>query len=125
MQSEDYKDNALKLAGCLRKADIPADVYLRNVKFKKKMEYANKIQIPYLIIIGEDEAAAGDYTLKNMATGEQKRLSLEQVAAEIKADAWDFSQRGWEAPFFVAYFNYPLVFVMPRVLLFPKRFAKV
>ena len=87
MQSEDYKDNALKLAGCLRKADIPADVYLRNVKFKKKMEYANKIQIPYLIIIGEDEAAAGDYTLKNMATGEQKRLSLEQVAAEIKADA--------------------------------------
>lgn len=87
MQSEDYKDNALKLAGCLRKADIPADVYLRNVKFKKKMEYANKIQIPYLIIIGEDEAAAGDYTLKNMVTGEQKRLSLEQVAAEIKADA--------------------------------------
>lgn len=87
MQSEAYKDNALKLAGCLRKADIPADVYLRNVKFKKKMEYANKIQIPYLIIIGEDEAAAGDYTLKNMATGEQKRLSLEQVAAEIKADA--------------------------------------
>ena len=87
MQSEAYKDNALKLAGCLRKADIPADVYLRNVKFKKKMEYANKIQIPYLIIIGEDEAAAGDYTLKNMVTGEQKRLSLEQVSAEIKADA--------------------------------------
>ena len=57
------------------------------MKFKKKMEYANKIQIPYLIIIGEDEAAAGDYTLKNMATGEQKRLSLEQVAAEIKANA--------------------------------------
>ncbi|MFR8205925.1 MAG: His/Gly/Thr/Pro-type tRNA ligase C-terminal domain-containing protein [Alphaproteobacteria bacterium] len=51
------------------------------------MEYANKIQIPYLIIIGEDEAAAGDYTLKNMVTGEQKRLSLEQVSAEIKADA--------------------------------------
>ena len=39
------------------------------------------------IIIGEDEAAAGDYTLKNMVTGEQKRLSLEQVSAEIKADA--------------------------------------
>ena len=84
MQSPDYAPQALKLAGELRNRNIPADIFRRDCKFKKKMEYANKIKIPYLAIIGEEEAAAGDYTLKNMATGEQSRVSLEELAAAVR-----------------------------------------
>lgn len=84
MQSPDYAPQALKLAGALRSHNIPADIFRRDCKFKKKMEYANKIKIPYLAIIGEDEAAAGEYTLKNMATGEQSRVNLEQLIAAVR-----------------------------------------
>ena len=83
-QSSDYADNALKLLGVLRSRDIAADVMLRDCKFKKKMEYANKIKIPYLVIIGEDEAANNYYTLKDMESGEQFKVSAEEMAAKIK-----------------------------------------
>ena len=48
------------------------------------MEYANKIKIPYLIIIGEDEVANNNYTLKNMATGEQTRVTLEELTSALR-----------------------------------------
>ena len=83
-QSPEYADNAIRLAGQLRQNNIAADVMLRNYKFKKKMEYANKIKIPYLAIIGEDEAANNNYTLKNMASGEQVRVSLEEMIKKIR-----------------------------------------
>ncbi len=85
MQNPEYQNAAVKLAGNLRQNGIAADVMFRDCKFKKKMEYANKIKVPYLVIIGEDEVAQGDFTLKNMETGEQKRLSLADLIAEIKA----------------------------------------
>lgn len=83
-QSSDYADNALKLLGVLRSRGIAADVMLRDCKFKKKMEYANKIKIPYLVIIGEDEAANNYYTLKDMESGEQFKVSAEEIASKIK-----------------------------------------
>ena len=83
-QSPEYADKALHLIGQLRQNDITADMMLRDCKFKKKMEYANKIKIPYLVIIGEDEAANNNYTLKNMANGEQNRVSLQELIALIK-----------------------------------------
>lgn len=83
-QSPEYADNAIRLAGQLRQNNIAADVMLRDCKFKKKMEYANKIKIPYLAIIGEDEAANNNYTLKNMASGEQVRVSLEEMIKKIR-----------------------------------------
>ena len=84
-QSPDYAEKAIHLVGQLRKHDIAADVMLRDCKFKKKMEYANKIKIPYLIIIGEDEVANNNYTLKNMATGEQTRVTLEELTSAAEA----------------------------------------
>ncbi len=83
-QSPDYAEKAIHLIGQLRKHDIAADVMLRDCKFKKKMEYANKIKIPYLIIIGEDEVANNNYTLKNMATGEQTRVTLEELTSALR-----------------------------------------
>lgn len=86
-QSPDYAEKAIHLVGQLRKHDIAADVMLRDCKFKKKMEYANKIKIPYLIIIGEDEVANNNYTLKNMATGEQTRVTLEELTSALRLEA--------------------------------------
>lgn len=82
-QAPEYANSAIHLAGFLRQQNIAADVMLRNCKFKKKMEYANKIKIPYLVIIGEDEAANNNYTFKNMATGEQSRVSAEELAENV------------------------------------------
>lgn len=84
MQDAAYADKAIKLVGILRANDIPADIMLRQCKFKKKMEYANKIKVPYLVIIGEEEAVSGLYTVKNMETGEQNKLSEEQLCNLLK-----------------------------------------
>ncbi len=78
-QGEDFLPQAVELAHNLHEADIAADIMYRDCKFKKKMEYANKIGVPYLIIIGEEEAATHNYSLKDMITGEQKSLSLNEL----------------------------------------------
>ena len=83
-QNPDFADKAITLSGKLRQNNIASDVMLRDCKFKKKMEYANKIKVPYLVIIGEDEVANSTYTLKNMLSGEQKTLNLNDLIQEIK-----------------------------------------
>lgn len=83
-QSNDYANNALELLAALRKEGIAADMLLRECKFKKKMEYANKVQIPYLVIIGEDEAVNNYYTLKDMTSGEQFKFSLHELISKVK-----------------------------------------
>lgn len=83
-QDAAYTDAAIKLAGKLRSDGIAVDVMYRQCKFKKKMEYANKIGVPYLIIIGEDEANSGEYSLKDMATGEQFKLNAAALSEKLK-----------------------------------------
>ena len=82
-QGAEFEPQAIKLAGVLRAAGIAVDVMYRQCKFKKKMEYANKIGVPYLIIIGEDEAQSENYTLKDMTTGEQFKLSSDKLIAML------------------------------------------
>ena len=77
-------DCSLRLASSLREAGINTDIYSEDAKIKKKMKYADKWNIPYVIIIGEEERNTGLYTLKNMQTGEQKTLSLEDIIKNIK-----------------------------------------
>ncbi len=83
-QNPDFADKAINLAGELRRNDIPADVMLRNCKFKKKMEYANKIKIPYLVIIGEEEFQNNTYTIKDMNSGEQHTVTIDELLGLIK-----------------------------------------
>ena len=82
-QGEEYVSEAIKLAGSLRKANIPVDVMYRQCKFKKKMEYANKIGVPYLVIIGEEEVNTGVYALKDMTTGEQTKLTTTELIEKL------------------------------------------
>ena len=72
-------DASLKVASLLREAKINTDVYLEDSKIKKKMKYADKWNIPYVVIIGEDEIKTELYTLKNMQTGEQESLLVEDI----------------------------------------------
>ena len=77
-------DRALEVGAKLREAGINADVYLEDKRIKAKFKYADKLQIPYVAIIGEEEEKKGTISLKKMETGEQAEMSIEQVIEKIK-----------------------------------------
>lgn len=82
---EAEQDYALPILASLRKAGIRAEVYPEaGAKMKKQMSYANAKQVPYVVIIGGDEVASGVVSLKNMITGEQKKVAADQIIAELK-----------------------------------------
>lgn len=74
---------SFKLASDLRKNGISVDVYPDTVKMKKQMSYANSKQIPFVIVVGEEERKSGTYMLKNMNTGDQSKLTIEQIAEAL------------------------------------------
>ena len=76
---------AIAAATCLRKAGVRTQIYGEKKKFKQKMSYADKLKVPYAVLIGEDEEAAGLVSVKNMASGEQLKLSPADAAAHIAA----------------------------------------
>ena len=77
---EDLKE-PIKLAADLRKMGVNTEVYLNDKKLKAKLKYADKLQIPYTIIIGEDEIKSNKIQVKNMETGEsiETELSAEKI----------------------------------------------
>lgn len=70
---------ALKWAKALRAQNIAVEVYPEPTKMKKQMGYADAKQIPYVAIVGGDEMNNNTVMLKNMSTGEQKQVSLEEL----------------------------------------------
>jgi len=64
----------VKLATKLRKQSIRTEVYMANKKIKAKMKYADKLKIPYVIVVGEEELQKGSIQVKNMQTGETVAL---------------------------------------------------
>ncbi len=68
----------------LRLAGIAAELYPGNEKLKKQMEYANKKNIPYVLMNGEEEKKSGKFTFKNMLTGEQQLADIEEVITILK-----------------------------------------
>ncbi len=76
---------AIALAETLRSAGLKVQLYGENKKFKQKMAYANKLGVPYAVLLGEDEIAEGMCSVKNMLTGEQVKLAPADAAAFIKA----------------------------------------
>ncbi len=71
--------HALMILGKLRDQNIASEVYPEAAKLKKQMTYADRKQIPYVLMIGSREIETSIYTLKNMATGEQKEVDLNQL----------------------------------------------
>ncbi|MFA6087259.1 histidine--tRNA ligase [Mucilaginibacter sp.] len=74
---------ALPLLQKLRNQNINSELYPAGAKIKKQMEYANNKQIPYTILIGSDEMQSGLLTFKNMESGEQEKLSVEDILGRI------------------------------------------
>ena len=76
---------AISLATQLRENGIRAQIHGENKKFKQKISYADKLGIPYVIFLGEDEINAGVVACKDMATGEQTKLEPAATIYRIKA----------------------------------------
>lgn len=74
---------ACNVAKKLRERGIKAEVYPENAKLKKQMNYANSKQIKFVALSGEEEMKQNKISLKNMLTGEQQLLSVEEIACHI------------------------------------------
>ena len=74
---------AIETANALRTTGINTEIYFDDKKIKTKFKYADKLKIPYVIVIGEDEIATGKLTLKNMETGEQEQRTIEEIINNI------------------------------------------
>jgi len=70
---------SLPLLGKLRENDIACELYPAAVKLKKQMSYADAKQIPYVLLVGEEEVNSGCLSLKNMQTGEQLKVTEEEL----------------------------------------------
>jgi histidyl-tRNA synthetase len=75
-QSFEY---ALKTGTTLRNKNISCEIYPDVTKIKKQLEYANKKSIPFAVIIGSEEMASGQLTVKNLETGDQQKGTIEEV----------------------------------------------
>ena len=74
---------AIALATKLRAAGVRAQLYTEPKKFKQKMNYADKLGVPFAAFLGEDEINQGKVSLKDMASGEQKLLDMDQAAQAV------------------------------------------
>jgi len=76
---------AVELGTTLRNRGLRTQLYTEAKKFKQKMNYADKLGVPFVLFLGEDEINAGVVTLKNMKSGEQEKLSPADAADKIAA----------------------------------------
>lgn len=83
---------AIALATQLRNAGVRTQLYGEQKKFKQKMSYADKLGIPYVIFLGEEEISSGVAAVKNMRTGEQVKLSPDEAVKLIQSGLEQLNQ---------------------------------
>ena len=76
---------AVRTATLLRDAGIRTQLYCEQKKFKAKIQYADKLSIPYVLFLGEDEIASGTASVKCLATGEQTSVPIAELPAFLAA----------------------------------------
>jgi len=81
---EDLKP-PLELAAKLREHGINTEVYTEKAKMKKIFNYVEKLGIPFIAIVGEDEFKEGNYSLKDIRSREQKKVTFDQLVADVSA----------------------------------------
>jgi histidyl-tRNA synthetase len=80
----DVEENyCLPLLSDLRESGISAEIYPEAAKLKKQLDYANRKNIPYVVLVGENEMKENRLTLKNMNTGEQSTLTWEELKEKL------------------------------------------
>ena len=83
---------AIALATQLRSAGVRTQLYGEQKKFKQKMSYADKLGVPYVIFLGEEEISSGVAAVKNMRTGEQVKLSPDEAVKLIQSGLEQLNQ---------------------------------
>lgn len=73
----------IPLVAQLRKAGIRTEIYPDSAKMKKQMGYANAKEIPFVVLVGENEMNTGKLTLKNMTTGEQTQVDIDELIEQV------------------------------------------
>ena len=76
---------AIATAEVVRSEGLRVQFYGEQKKFKQKMAYANKLGVPFVLLLGEDEISEGKCSVKNMLTGEQVKLEPQEAARYVKA----------------------------------------
>ena len=76
--------NLLPLVASVRAAGIRTEIYPEPVKMKKQMGYADAKKIPFVALVGESEMTEGKINLKNMITGEQKPVTVQELIEAFK-----------------------------------------
>ena len=74
---------SINIANKLRDAGIKTEVYFDNKKIKAKFKYADRLNVPFVIVIGEDEINTGKLTIKNMQEGTQEQLTIEEIINKL------------------------------------------
>ena len=76
-------EEPIKLATEIRKLGINTEIYFDNKKMKAKFKYADRLNIPYVLVIGEDEIKTGMYTIKDMTNGTQEQMEIEKIIEKL------------------------------------------
>ena len=84
--SPDVRTKAYEITQLLRKNGIKADVDLNAKKFKKLMNYADKIKVPKMAIIGAKDLAEGKITIKDMVSGKQELVGIDNISDYLKEE---------------------------------------
>ena len=71
------------MVGKLRAAGVRTELFPDASKMKKQMSYANQKQIPFVALAGENEINEGKFTLKNMLTGDQQLVTVDELLAQV------------------------------------------
>ena len=74
---------SIEVATKLRENGINTQIYTDNAKIKNQFKYANRLNIPFVIVIGEDEIQNNTVSLKNMETGEQETITIEEAINRV------------------------------------------
>ena len=77
-------EKVIEIGSAIREAEIPTEIYLEDKKIKAKFKYADRLQIPYVAVIGDDEIVNGKIALKDMQTGVQENLTIQEVIEKLK-----------------------------------------
>lgn len=81
---EGFIHEGIGLVAKLRQAGVECFCYTEDTKLGKKFKYADQISVPYVLILGESEVQSGRYSLKNMHSGDQEEMSLDEIVEKLK-----------------------------------------
>lgn len=84
ISTSDDVSECLPIANTFRKEGINTEVYMNDKKMKAKFKYADKLKIPYVAIIGEDEVKENKVSLKNLVTGKQDTINIQEAVGILK-----------------------------------------